>query len=825
MSRRAKKRARLGKVTAMSSGAHVSPAGEMPGVAGPPALKTAITQSTPNGGRFGKRDWICALLLVVVTVLAYQPAWNGKPIWDDNAHITKPELRSLGGLARIWTEPGAAQQYYPLVHSFFWVEYRLWGDRTLGYHLINILLHAGCALLLAKILRRLDVPGGWLAAAIFALHPVEVETVAWITELKNTLSGVCCLGAALVYLNFDRERKRTFYAGALCLFILGLMSKTAIATLPATLLVLFWWKRGRLSWRRDVLPLLPFFVVGIAAGLFTAWMERRFIGAEGSEFNFPTIERCLIAGRAFWFYLGKLFWPANLVFIYPRWNVSQTVWWQYLFPAAALLLLAGSWRWRRRSRGPLAGLLFFAGTLFPALGFFNVYPFRFSFVADHFQYLAGIGPITLATAGMTAAFGLLEKGKPFLKPVLCGALLVPLGILTWQQCGMYADVETLWQTTIRLNPNCWMAYNNLGLALFQKGQVGEAITHYQKALQIKPDYAEAHNNLGNALLKKGKVDEAITHYQKALQIKPDYAEAHNNLGNALLKRGEVDEAIVHFQAALQIKPNYAEAHNNLGSALLKKDEVDEAIEHFQEARHIEPDNAEACYNLGIALFQKGEVDEAIVHFQAALQIKPDDAEAHINLANALFQKGEVDEAITHYQKALHIEPDDAEVHINLGDALLQKGDADEAITHYQRALQINPAYAEAHINLGNALLQKGGADEAITHYQKALQIEPDNAEAQNNLAWVLATCPQASLRNGGKAVELARRANQLTGDGNPVVLGTLAAAYAEAGRFPEAVATAQRALQVAGTQSNTALAEAIRSQLKRYQAGLPFHLQ
>jgi tetratricopeptide (TPR) repeat protein len=824
MSRGSKKKAGPENPPAVRSSTPVSPAGEMPGVADSPTLKTAITQSNPNGRLFGNRDWICALLLVVVTVLAYQPAWNGKPIWDDDAHITKPELRSLGGLARIWIEPGASQQYYPLVHSFFWVEHRLWGDRTLGYHLINILLHACCVLLLVKILRRMDVPGGWLAAAIFALHPVEVETVAWITELKNTLSGVCCLGAALVYLNFDRDRKWTFYAGALSLFILGLMSKTVIATLPAALLVVFWWKRGRLSWKKEVLPLLPFFAVGIAAGLFTAWMERVFIGAEGSEFDFSAIERCLIAGRAFWFYLGKLFWPANLVFIYPRWNVSQAVWWQYLFPAAALLLLVGLWLWRRRSRGPLAGLLFFAGTLFPALGFFNVYPFRFSFVADHFQYLAGIGPIVLATAGMTTAFGFLERRKPFLKPVLCGVLLVPLCILTWQQCGMYADVETLWQTTIRLNPNCWMAYNHLGNALLQKGNVDEAIAQFQKTLQIKPDYAVAHYNLGNALLQKGNVDDAIAHYQKALQIKPDYAEACYNLGNALLQKGNVDDAIAHYQKALQIKPDYAKAHNNLGSALLQKGNVDEAIAHFQKALRIIPDFAGAHYNLGTALLQKDNVDEAIAHFQMVLQIKPDFAEAHYNLGNALLKMGKVDEAISHFQKALQIIPDYAKAHNNLGTALLQKGKVDEAISHFQKALQIIPDYAKAHNNLGNALLQKGKVDEAISHYQKALQINPDYAEAQNNLAWVLATCPQASLRNGNKAVELALRANQLAGDGNPAVLGTLAAAYAEAGRFPEAVATAQRALQLAGTQSNTGLADVLRSQMKLYQAGLPFHL-
>jgi len=896
----------------------------MPERKGSAALEAVIARSNSNSARFGKRDWLCALLLVVVTLLAYQPAWNGKPVWDDDAHITKPALRSLGGLARIWMEPGATQQYYPLVHSFFWVEYHLWGDRTLGYHLINILLHVGCVLLLVKILRRLDVPGSWLAAAIFALHPVEVETVAWITELKNTLSGVCCLGAALVYLNYDRDRKGTLYAGALILFVLGLMSKTVIATLPASLLVVFWWQRGRLSWKKDVLPLLPFFAVGIGAGLFTAWMERAFIGAEGSEFNFTAIERCLIAGRAFWFYLGKLFWPANLVFIYPRWNVSAAVWWQYLFPAAALLLFAGLCWWRR-SRGLLAGLLFFAGTLFPALGFFNVYPFRYSFVADHFQYLAGLGPIVLVAAGMTAAFGFLEEKKLFLRPVACGVLLVSLGMLTWKQSGMYGNIETLWQNTIARNPNCWMAYNNLGdvllqqgnvdeaivhyqkawqirpdfaevcynlggafskkgevdeaivqyqkalqikpdypeahnnlgIALFQKGKVDEAIVHYQKALQFNPDYPEAHNNLGNALLQRGRVDEAIVHYQKALQFNPTYAEAHNNLGNALLRKGKVDEAIVqyqkalqfnpdyskahnnlgdallqqggadeaivHYQKALQFNPNFAEAHNGLGNALLQQGKADEAIVHYQKALEINPAYSKALYNLGGALSQIGKMDEAIVQYQKALQFNPDYPEAHNNLGNALLQKGRVDEAIVQYQKALQFNPNNPKAHNNLGLALFKKGEVDEAIVQYQKALQFNPAYADAHNNLGNALLQKGEVSEAIAQYQKVLESKPDSPEALNHLAWLLATSPDAHIRDGVQAVKYAERACELTHWGVPVVVGTLAAAYAEAGRFEEAMATAQKACTLASQSGDQKLLKKIQDLLALYHIRQPNH--
>ena len=698
-------------------------------------------------------------MIFVALLLAYLPAiLKGGFIWDDDAFVTGNSLlKSMEGLRKIWFELGATTQYYPLTYSSLWLDYHLWQLRPSGYHTVNVLLHGLNVILLFKILRRLEVPGAWLAAAVFALHPVEVESVAWIAERKNVLSGACCLGAALAYLNFDRDRQWRFYAGALVLFILGLLAKTVIATLPAALLVVFWWKRGRLSWRRDVLPLLPFFAGGIACGLFTAWMERRFVGAEGSEFDFSVVERCLIAGRVFWFYLGKLFWPANLIFIYPRWNVSAVVWWQYVFPAAAMLLLAGLWRLRRRSRGPLAALLFFAGMLFPALGFFNVYPFRYSFVADHFQYLAGIGPIALAAAGAAMASGALVKRNSLWQLLPGGALLAALGILTWRQCGMYVDIETLWRTTLERNSDSFMAHLNLGIVLAQRGQENEAIAQFQQTLEIKPGYAKAHNDLGLALLQRRSVDEAIAQFQTVIEISPNDAEGYYNLGNALIQKGSVDEAIPYYQKALRIKPDYAEA----------------------------------CYNLGNAFIQKGRVDEAIGYYERALRIKPDYAEAQNNLGKALLQKGRVDEAIADFQKALRLKPD----HVN------------------------------ACYNLGLALLQKGRAEEAITCFQKALRLKPDFSEAQNDLAWVLATAPQASLRNGDKAVELAARANRLAGGKNPIFLRTLAAAYAEAGRSGDAIQNVQKAIELAQAARQPDLVKRLNGELKLYESGRPFHQQ
>lgn len=644
---------------------------------------------------FWRRDWFLALFLVLATFVAYQPAWNGKPIWDDEAHVTRPDLRSPHGLSLIWFKPGATQQYYPLVHSVFWIEHKIWHDAVLPYHLVNVFLHALSALLLLKILLNLQVPGAWLAAAIFALHPVQVESVAWISELKNTLSGTFVLSSALLYLRFDRTRNFVAYLVALALFLLGLMSKTVIATLPAAILVVLWWKRGRPSWKRDVAPLFPFFAVGIGAGLFTAWMERKFIGAHGAAFDLSIIERCLIAGRAFWFYLFKLFWPTKLIFIYPRWNVSQTISWQYLFPFAALLLVGVLWLLRRRARAPLAGVLLFAGLLFPALGFFNVYPFRFSFVADHFQYLASIGVITLAAAGVAFA---CNRWRPRLRAVdlfLPLALVILLGALTWRQSRLYADPIPLYQSTLNQNPDCWMAHNNLGNAFLQKGEVDEAVAHYRKVLELLPDDPYAHDNLANALLRKGETSQAVAHYRKASELRPDDAEVHNNLANALVSQGLLDEAIAQFQKTLELRSDRgdrrnAETHYNLANSLLQNSQIDEAIAHYQTALQMRPDYADAHNNLGNVLLKNGQIDEAIAHYQKGLKLQPNDSDTHTNLGNAFFQKGAIEEAVAHYRKALELRPDDAETRSNLIIALRRQGRVEEAMAEYEKARKQMP---------------------------------------------------------------------------------------------------------------------------------------
>jgi len=681
--------------------------------------------------RFGKDDLgkLLPWCLLAATLLAYQPVWHAGFIWDDDFYVTgNSTLHDLNGLRRIWFEIGAVPQYYPLVHTVFWIENHIWGLHPLGYHLVNVLLHAGAAMLLARLLLRLQIPGAWLAAFVFALHPVGVESVAWVTELKNVLSAVFYLAAALAYWRFltmgDEGRTGLWgwYAAAFVLFTAALFSKTITCSLPAALLLLRWWDRGTLR-TADLWPLLPFFAIGLALGLQTAWMEKHTVGAQGERWALSFAESCLVAGRAVWFYVAKLAWPTHLSFIYPRWQIDSSVWWQWCFPLLTIGAGAALWLMRARlGRAPLTAFLFFIGTLGPALGFIDVYPMRYSFVADHFQYLASIGPITLAAAaGATWSRRYGEQGRQAL--TAAGAvILVVLAALTWRQATTYSDIETLWRRTIATNP----------------------------AASI------AHNNLGNILVARGRTDEARRHLQTAVDLQPGNPEARDSLGALLLEQGQHDAAVAHFRAALEVQPKHARTH----------------------------------YNLGVALLRKGETDAAIAALRNALQRKPSYHEAQISL----------------------------------GIALLNQGHLSEATAAFEAALKIQPANSVAHNNLGTALLQGGQTEAAIAHYDAAIRQRPDFVEAYNNLryaAWLLATHPDPQRRNGIRALTVAQRVDQIAGHVNPLVLGTVAAAYAELGRFAEAVASAERAAELADTNNLPLLAADLRRQVDTYRRGQP----
>jgi tetratricopeptide (TPR) repeat protein len=688
-----------------------------------------------------------AALIVLLTLLVYIPVVQGGFIWDDDLYVTEnPRLRSTQGLAQIWLEPRSGPQYYPLVFSTFWVEYQIWGLHPVGYHLVNILLHGLNAVLLWLLLRRLEVPGGWVAAMVFALHPVQVETVAWVTERKNVLSALFYFSSALCLLRYfrlddeaeEQQRRELWYGFAFLLFMCGLLSKTVTCSLPAAVILVLWWKRGRVR-RSELAALVPFFLVGLVMGFFTVWLERHHVGAQGLEWELSAVERLLLAGRALWFYAGKLFWPTGLTFNYARWQVDAGVWWQVAYPLTVLVVVSLLWAVRRRvGRGPLVGVLFFCGTLIPALGFFDVYPFRFSYVADHFQYLASVGLITLSVAAI--AHG-ASRPPPWSKPVVISTgslLLVLLAAQTWRQGHIYENSETLWTDTIIKNPESWLAHNNLGNIRFQQGKLHVAEKHFSEALRLKPDLVEAHNNLGMALDIQSRQQAAIDHFTEALRIEPDYAEAHNNLGAALAGLGRLEEARVHFRKALKIRSDYAEAHHNLGLAFAKQGSIDQAILQYLEALRLDPRYAEAHNHLGLALTRQGRLEEAIAHFTEALRLQPETTDIHNNLGAALARQGKFDDALAHYSKARKIQARQAEAHNRLGLALTRERRFEEAIAHFTEALRIKPDSIEVYNNLGVVLTGQGKMEEAIHYFSQALKIDPNYAEAHNNLGLTLA---------------------------------------------------------------------------------------
>lgn len=716
------------------------------------ALKTSVAElSSPSQRSSTRRPlWQYAVLYFAifgVLLLVYQPVLHGGRLWDDDAHLTREGFKSLAGLWRIWFEPGSTQQYYPVVHSAFWVMAHLFGDSTVAYHVMNVALHSLSAVLVAIILDSLGIPGSICTAVLFAVHPVHVESVAWMTELKNTLSGVLCLSALLVYLQYSDTRKALTYLLSLVLFVLALLSKSVTATLPAVILVIAWLREGHVDLRRDVRPLIPFFCLGVAMGIVTTLVERTFVGASGTGFELSVIQRCLIAGRAVCFYLSKLLWPANLIFIYPRWQPNAAQSWQYAFPVAVLVLLGLFWAIRSWSRAPFAALLMYCLVLAPALGFVNVYPFKFSFVADHFQYLASVAILAFASASIF--WPLRERlSPPWIAAivVLVGAL--PLALVTRAQSREYADAATLYAATIRKNPQAWLAYNNRAMLALEGNPSADdfrrAVGDFEQALAIAPNEPTVRFNLGTALHKLQRYDDALTHLRVAVQVDPDYTDAWGNIGAALQQSGRFADALEPYQRALKLKPDLEWVRYNTSVVLLDLGRTDEAaaaiagvrttqasmqhrlllaetflmqghykraIDEYQLALRVGPLPAEALNHLGYALLQERRPAEAEQVLRLSIAAQTDSAAAYSNLGNALQQLGRLDESLGAYRLALASPggSQQPETHNDFGVALARAGRIDDAIVEFRAAVRLNPRYQAARDNLERALVRKHGS--------------------------------------------------------------------------------------------------------------------
>jgi len=572
-----------------------------------------------------KSKIVLGLALLAAVVVAYLPALQAGFVWNDDTYLTENRtLDSADGLRLIWTEPRANEQYYPMVFTSFWLEKRLWSLHPFGYHLVNVLLHAGSALLLWWLLARLGLRGAWFAAAAFALHPVCVESVAWITERKNTLSLFLSLLSVHAWYAFLESRAKAaepkkkrkakarapwyrrpapLYALSLSFLTLALLSKTTACAVPAVLLVEAWWrKEGRLA-AADVRPLVPFFAVGAGLALQTAWLERTMVQAAGKDWDLDFAGRAVLAGQTVTFYAGKLLVPARLAFIYERWTVDSRVLWQWLPAASALAVVAAAWLFRRRlGLAPLAGFLLFLGVLFPAMGFLNVYAMRYSWVADHFAYQAVAVFAACAVCG--ASSRLVSWGAtPRRTAAAVGvAALAVLGTLTFRHSRSFHDEETLWRSTLAGNPACFMCQTNYGNWLMEKGREAEAVSHLEESMRLRPDNVPTLLNLARIEEQGGRLDAAAGRLRTAHRFDPADTTVLINLGAVSTKAGRLDEAVASYAEALRLgSPEDYLAHNGLGAALMRLGNAAEAIEHFREALRLNPGYEYARANLERAL--------------------------------------------------------------------------------------------------------------------------------------------------------------------------------------------------------------------------------
>jgi tetratricopeptide (TPR) repeat protein len=597
---------------------------------------------------------VLGAILVGAVFTVYLPLFHAGFIWDDDAFLTNnPLIKAGDGLYRFWctTEP---PDYFPLTSSVLWLEWRIWGDRPLGYHLVNIALHAASSVLLWRILARLKVPGGWLAACLFAVHPVNVESVAWITELKNTLAMFLYLAAVLGFLQFDDSRRYGWFGFSLAMYALALLSKTAVVMLPVVLLGIAWWRRGKIG-GNDLRIALPYFALSLLFGLITVWFQAH--RAMGGEVVRDDGLAARIAGAAWavWFYAYKLCWPLDLMFVYPRWSINPTtiVAWLPLAALATLFLVA-----RRGRKGwgtpVIFGLGYFVVSLLPVLGFADIYFMRFSFVSDHWQYFAMIGPVALAASALT------RIAKPAWFCSACAVvLLATLGGLSWSQTRVFTNSLTLWTAAVARNPGSALAQYNLGCTLLNLGNTRLAKEHFESAVALKPDLADAQNNLGNLLLRQGHAREAVGHFEAALRSRPFFADAHNNLGGAFLELGQVAEAAAQFQRALEINPRDAAGHYNLGSALLRSGRLSEAVAQLSEAVVMDPGFVAAYRKLGSASLQAGNPAAAVAYWETALSLNPGLAGVRSDLGTVLLERGDAAEALRQYEQAVQLQPTNA----------------------------------------------------------------------------------------------------------------------------------------------------------------------
>jgi len=808
------------------------------------------------------RTALCTVLLALMTVAVYLPVIELSFVTFDDTYYLTDNPKVQAGLTSesvrwaltdgILTRPRTAN-WHPVTWLSHMLDCQLYGLKPAGHHLTSLLLHTANTLLLFGLLKRLT-GALWrsaLVAALFALHPLHVESVAWVAERKDVLSTFFGLLSLWTYARYTGRKKEEgrrknaesgamqhaprptqhaalFYLLSLSFFALGLMSKPMLVTLPCLLLLLDYWPLGRFqlntrhSTLKTLLPFLleklPFLALSAASCVVTLIAQHKggaVASLEGVS-GISAASRIINTPISYVWYLAKLLWPSDLAVIYPYvwgWPLEQV-----LLATGLLIALTGMALWQGRRRAYLAvGWLWYLGTLVPVIGLVKV---GTQSIADRYTYIPAIGLFIVFAWGVA---DLTARWARRTVPLAIGAatMLTACALAVGVQLRYWQNTESLFRHTLAVTRNNYVACNNLGFYFAQRGELELAKKYYRSAIEIAPGFPGARNNLGAALVQQQKYEDAIAVFESALSLNPRSAEIESNLGAALYCLEKTDAAISHLREAIRLNPEHAMAHYNLGNALLQKGQLAEAIEQFRLAAQLNPRYAEALTNLAHALAQQGKPDEAAVQFRRALALQPGLLPAHYAFGELLIDQGKFDEAAEQFSAALRLQPNHEPARVQLGIVRASQGKLDEAVAAFSAALRLMPDSATAHYHLALALARQHKTTEAIRHYQAALKTLPDFPEALNNLAWILAANPDAQLRNGREAIDLAERACRLTDYKQPIMVGTLAAAYAEAGRFPDAVTTAEKAMTLAEQANQMELAARNRALLELYRTGQP----
>jgi len=671
-----------------------------------------------------KRSLFRTIVIVSLVFAVHSPALRAGFIWDDADHLTQnPCIIGPLGLKEIWTTPHAI--YYPFVLTVFWALHKIVGLSPFPYHLLNLLMQAGSALLLWQVLRQLDIRGAWFGALLWAVHPVTVQSVAWVTELKNTQSCFFYLLSILLFLKAEARRETgatnfwPFFGLSLLSFVFAVTSKTATAMLPVVLLLCLWWTRGTVR-RGHLVLIAPFlFVAALAAG-WTVYEQRFLSRAVGPDWSLNAMQRLAIAGWNVWFYLGKIFWPHPLIFIYPRWKIETLRLIDFIPSLAAAIALFLLWRNRNGFLRPIFfAAAYFVVCLFPVLGFFNVYFFKFSFVSDHFQYLACMGPLAFAGSAGSMALSSLSLNKRW-RFVAGASVVLLLGALTWRQATTYRDAETLYRATIERDPESWMAKFNLGEILLHRNEIDTGIQYLREAAMERPADPKANVGLADALRQKGELKDAITYYKKALDSVPDDAAAHVGLALVLEKTGELEGASAHYKAALQQDPKSPDIHYDLANILLQTGKINEASAEIQQVLVFQPENSDAHITLGNIFLRQNNERSAIAEYESALKISPRSPIAQNNLAWVLATASE--HSLRDGKRAIQLAEESSHASTEtepsalrtLAAAYAESKDFEHARTTAQRALKL--ARDQGDTNLVETLQQESGRYELGLSY-------------------------------------------------------------------------------------------------------------